>query len=117
QFEIVAITAGKGNGWTFSPEVLRASLPLWDGVESFVDHGSLASAGRSLRDLGGVCHSPAWDEFDQGIRLRLRTTGPSGPLMAALGRELLADTAHKPHVGFSADVLFAADAQRVVQKI
>ena len=115
EFEITAITAGKGNGWTFPANVLQASLALWDGVETFVDHGEL-TAGRSLKDLGGVCHSPAWDEFDSGIHLKLKTTGPAGPLVAALGRELLADSGHKPRVGFSADVLFTG-ADKTVQKI
>src|SRR5262245_26214499 len=105
RFEILAITAGQGNGWQFSADVLRTSLPLWDRLETFVDHGTLSAFGeahRSLRDLGGVCHSPQWDDFDNGIRLQLETTGPSGPLVDALGRELLADRDHKPRVGFSA---------------
>src|ERR1700682_6320721 len=63
QFEIMAITAGKGNGWTFGADVLRASLALWEHVETFVDHGELTTEGHSLRDLGGVAHSPAWDDF------------------------------------------------------
>jgi len=118
EFEIMAITAGKGNGWSFPAAVLQASLQLWDHVETFVDHGELTSDGHSLRDLGGVCHSPTWDDFDQGIKLQLKTSGPSGPLVEALGRELLAETSpHKPGVGFSADVLMLADAQKVVTKI
>ena len=54
--EILAITAGVGNGWRFSPQVLRESLPLWDGVESFVDH---ALSPRSVRDLAGICSRSA----------------------------------------------------------
>jgi hypothetical protein len=117
EFEIMAITAGQGNGFSFGADVLRASLPLWDHVETFVDHGELTSDGHSLRDLGGVCHSPTWDDFDNGIRLQLKTSGPSGPLVDALGRELLQEAAHKPGVGFSADVLMLADAKKVVTKI
>ncbi len=117
QFEIVAISAGKGNGWTFPAAVLQQSLKLWDGVETFVDHGDILADGRSLRDLGGVCHSPQWDDFDQAIRLQLRTAGPSGPLVDALGRELLRDTDHAPRVGFSADVIFTADSAKTVQQI
>ena len=37
-FEIVCITAGVGNGWEFSADVLRAAVPLFDGVQCFVDH-------------------------------------------------------------------------------
>src|SRR5260221_12373795 len=91
KFEIMAFTAGKGNGWTFGADVLKASLALWDHVETFVDHGELTSDGHSLRDLGGVCHPPAWDDFDQGIRLQLKTSRPSGPLVDALARQLLAE--------------------------
>ncbi|MCC6188208.1 MAG: hypothetical protein IT318_04210 [Anaerolineales bacterium] len=117
EFEIVAITAGQGNGWTFTAEALQASLGLWAGVETFVDHEGWFSSGRSVRDLAGVCHSPEWDAAGQGVRLQLRPVGPSGPLLAALGKEMLADTAHKPKVGFSADVIFTADSNKTVQTI
>jgi hypothetical protein len=117
QFEIMAITAGQGNGYTFTAAVLQASLALWDAVECFVDHGPLTE-GRKLKDLGGLAHSPTWDEAAQGIRLKLKTTGPSAPLVQALGRELLAETDHAPRVGFSADVLMTVDAaSKTVQKI
>lgn len=52
EFEIVAITAGEGNGWQFSEDCLRESLALWDGAECFIDH---AWFGHSLRDLAGCC--------------------------------------------------------------
>jgi hypothetical protein len=117
EFEIMAITAGLGNGWSFTQAALQASLPLWEHVETFVDHGELTSDGHSLRDLGGVAHSPEWDEAQQGVKLKLRTAGPSGPLVDALGREMLADTDHKPRVGFSADVIFTADRSKTVQQI
>lgn len=121
EFEIMAITAGQGNGWHFTPEVLQASLPLWNNVETFVDHEPLAgrTAGRSLRDLGGLCHSAAWDAAEQGIRVRLRTTGPSGPLVRALAREMLAEAgpAARPRVGFSADLVFTAGSDRQVRTI
>jgi len=115
-FAILAITAGEGNGWRFSPEVLQASLPLWDGLETFVDHGRWLGQ-RSVRDLGGLCHAPAWDAARQGITLQLRPAGPSGPLVAALGRELLGDAGPHPRVGFSADLLFTAGPEQSVQAI
>jgi hypothetical protein len=117
-FIILAITAGRGNGWDFPAAVLRASLPLWEGVQTFVDHGPPeAGARRSLRDLGGVCQAPAWDETRQGITLQLRTLGPSGPLVRALGREVLAEGEARPSVGFSADLLFAPGPERSVRAI
>jgi hypothetical protein len=54
RFEIIAITAGEGNGWVFGSDVLKDSLSLWDGVECFVDHGSWFGT-RKVKDLGGVC--------------------------------------------------------------
>src|SRR3970040_1715391 len=70
QFEIDAITAGEGRGWMFSAEVLKESVPLWDGVECFVDHGGWFG-GRSVRDLGGVFQNPRWSDETQGVRLDL----------------------------------------------
>src|SRR5574340_310674 len=69
EFEILAITAGDGNGWQFSPAVLAESLALWDGCECFIDH---AWEGRSLRDLAGVCHAPQFDTGRQGVRLQVK---------------------------------------------
>ncbi len=118
QFEVLAITAGTGNGWRFSAGVLRASLALWDGVECFVDHAGAAAPGRSLRDLGGMFQQPEWDEAAQGIRLRLRTLGPAGGLVSGLGRELLVAGAPDggapgPRVGFSADIGFTAKGKEI----
>ena len=118
RFLVDAIRAGVGNGWEFSAEMLHNSLALWQGVECFVDHeqnpGSLRG-GRSVRDLGGVFENPAWDAADQAVRLELRTLGPSGGLVEALGRALLAESPNgtRPKVGFSADILFTAQGRRV----
>jgi hypothetical protein len=60
-FEVTAITAGTGNGWQFSAEVLRQSLDLWEGVEVFIDHQSPNTA-RSLRDLAGVVYAARFAE-------------------------------------------------------
>lgn len=113
EFEILAITAGEGNGWQFSAEVLAASLALWDGCECYVDH---AWEGHSLRDLAGICRDPRFDENQAGIRLRLRPIGPASPLLEALGHELLSTPPPHPAVGFSADLVFEA-AGKTVQRI
>ena len=110
EFEILAITAGEGNGWQFPADCLRASLPLWDGVETYVDHAWL---GRSVRDLAGVCRQPEWDAAVQGVRLRLSPVGPSAPLLTALARQVLAEGDARPAVGFSADLVFTASGQQV----
>lgn len=122
-FEIHAMTAGSANGWNFAEGPLRDSLSLWDGVECFVDHSGFLNdhgprklvAGRSVRDLGGMCHSPEWDESARGIKVKLRTVGPSGPLVESIGRELLQDDGVRPRLGFSADIGFTADGRDVVR--
>ena len=109
-FDILAITAGTGNGWQFPAGVLEESLPCWEGVGCFVDHHPW---GGSVRDLAGVCRQPLWDAQAQGVRLSLRAMGPSGPLLAAVGREMLTAAGGPLRVGFSADVLFQAQGKRV----
>lgn len=110
--EIVAITAGEGNGWRFGAEVLRRSLPAWDGAECFVDH---AGPRRSVRDLGGVFSQPRWDALSQGVRLTLTPFGPSAELVENVAREMLENGsgAPQPRVGFSADVSFEAHGKEV----
>ena len=110
-YEILAITAGQGNQWVFPAEALRRSLPLWDGVESFVDHAARTGQQRSVRDLCGRCSDPRWDQAADGVRLTFTPCGPSGPLVDALARGLLAAGAQHPDVGFSADVGFTVEEQ------
>jgi hypothetical protein len=114
-FEIHAMTAGSANGWNFAEQPLRESLMLWDGVECFVDHAGFFEDHRSVRDLGGVCHSPEWDAAAKGVKLQLRTAGPSGPLVESIGRELLRSSPPAPRIGFSADIGFTASGRDVKQ--
>lgn len=119
EFEITPITAGEaiGHNVRFSAGVLRDSLPLWDGVECFIDHTPLAGQSHSVRDLGGLLYAPTFDDVLGGIKTKLRTTGPSGPLLDALGREMLNEVGPKPRIGFSADVLFTVDRARNAMQI
>ena len=109
-FEILAITAGTGNGWEFPEACLKASVALWNNTECFVDH-DLAS--HSIRDLVGVCHSPTWDEQAKGVKLQLKAAGPAGPVLVELGKWMLSDATPLPKVGFSADVIFSAIGKKV----
>jgi hypothetical protein len=126
KFEVIAITAGEGNGWQFSEGVLKESLALWDGATCFVDHASWFG-GRSVKDIAGVFNKPRWAEDVKGVVLELTTLGPSGELVDELGRQILAEEGPAPNpslkggeskvnVGFSADVIFTAKG-REVQKI
>jgi hypothetical protein len=116
EFEIIAITAGDANGWTFSEACLQESIKLWDNSECFVDHGGFWS-GRSIRDLGGVLSKVAWNEEKRGIQAILSTIGPSASIVEEIGRQMLsADPGKRPNIGFSADIQFTAK-QRQVQTI
>lgn len=111
EFEIMAITAGDGNGWKFSSETLQKSIPLWDGIQTFIDHHWF---GHSVHDLAGVCHSPSWDEQSQGVKLKLRPIGPAAPVLLEMGKQILASQENnRPDVGFSADVTFSAKGKEV----
>lgn len=113
-YDVVAITAGEGNGWQFSASALRDSVGHWEGVETFIDHG-MNWGGRSVRDLAGVCTEARFDEELQGIRVRLKPFGPSAQLLEAIGREWLEVEGVKPRIGFSADLLFSGKGKEVQQ--
>jgi hypothetical protein len=113
-FQVLAITAGTGNGWLFPAAVLKASLPLWDRLECYIDHPAVdGKPGRSVRDLAGLCASPAWDEARQGILLRLLPGGPAAALLSQAGEEWLSAPDPRPRLGFSADLLFSARGREV----
>ncbi len=109
--EIIAITAGSGNGWEFNAGVLQTSLSLWDGVESYIDH---TWQQRSVRDLAGVCSNPRWNEDIRGIRLTLTPLGPSADLLRQISKDAL-NCSPTPHIGFSADLIFAAAGKCVTR--
>lgn len=113
KFEILAITAGVGNGWEFGADALQESLSLWDGAQCFIDHSYW---GHSIRDLAGTCSSPEWDAAAQGVKLQLTAVGPSGELLSEIGRQMLAEEGSAARVGFSADVVFTSQGRKV-QKI
>ena len=111
EFEIMAITAGEGNGWEWDAAALKESLSLWEGAECFVDH---EWSRHSLRDLAGVLHGVSWDAASQGVKGKLKPVGPSSAMLSELGRQLLAEPGErKPRVGFSADVLFTSQGRKV----
>jgi hypothetical protein len=109
QFEILAITAGIGNGWDWRAEALQESVDLWDGTKCFIDHSWLS---HSVHDLAGVCSEPIWDGEKQGVRLKLSAMGPGAGILRDLAEVMLSDGA-KPDVGFSADILFKATGKKV----
>jgi len=99
-----------GNGWSFSAQVLQQSLPLWNGVESYIDH---AVGVPSVRDLAGVCSDARWDEVNQGVRLTLMPCGPAAKVLSDLAQEMSEMQNPRPKAGFSADLLFSASGDTV----
>lgn len=115
-FEILCITAGEGNGWEFSPEVLQASVPLFDGVQCFIDHMPLDSMdGHSVRDLAGLISEPTWDPDAQGIKARLTPMGPGAEILTETAKEILAMEGTETKVGFSADLGFNNEGNKVTE--
>jgi hypothetical protein len=115
RYQILFILAGVANGWTFSREVLEESANLWERSSVFIDHSFWGS---SVRDLGGVLTNAAWSEEFQGLTAELVPAGPSKEIVLEAARMMLDElSAAKPNVGFSADVIFTADATRTVKKI
>ena len=106
-FEVITISAGVGNGWTFPPAVLEESLPLWNNIEVFLHHEQLTmptAGGRDVIKLAGYLSEPVYHAPDASIRAQLTTAGPSGPALADLGAQKL--NGAPINVGFSADILF-----------
>ncbi len=113
-FEILAITAGDGNGWTFTPEVLQSAVPLFSQTQCFIDHIEPDAGGsHSVRDLAGILTAPVWDEQVQGICCRLMPLGPAADLLSETGRQVLAAPETDARVGFSADLSFLASGKLV----
>ena len=115
-FEILCITAGTGNGWEFSPEVLQAAVPLFDGVQCFIDHLPLDSMdGHSVRDVAGIIQDPVYDESAMGVKARLMPFGPSADLLRETCNEVLAMGGTDTKIGFSADLGFNCEGNIVTE--
>jgi len=108
--EVIAITAGIGNGWKFSPAVLQASTLLWENAECYTDH---TQDHHSVRDLGGILSNPQWDAASQGIRAILKPTGPAAQIVRDVADSAIEHTALP--LGLSADILMKVDKQTVLE--
>ena len=101
---------GQESNWLIPAEALRASLPLFAGRASYIDHPSLFGFGwqqsPSLRDLAGATLDPEWDEIARGIagKIQLYDNEP-GNLLATLYDQILEDRQagiQTPDIGLSA---------------
>jgi hypothetical protein len=112
-FDILPINAGeaKGHGFTFSAAVLKESLSLWDGLPCFLDHDYTGS--RSVRNLAGALHQPAWNDQEQGIQASLIPSGPGAADLQALRLAARSDPALMAAVGFSAHLFILQEGGQV----
>ncbi|MFZ6029864.1 MAG: hypothetical protein ACOYYS_19290 [Chloroflexota bacterium] len=117
-FQIQAIDVGPGNGYIFGPDVLKRSVPLWNGVEVFLHHdytpGIDERKSRDVTRLAGYITEPTWNETSQAVECQLTTSGPSGPALYQLGQQKLAGA--PINVGFSGDI-YLRHKNRIVEEI
>jgi hypothetical protein len=103
EYEIIAISTGTGNGFTFTAAVLQAAVGLWNRIPCYVDHEQTPDKKRhSAADLGGIIHSPFWNAAENGIGAYLKPTGPSADVVRKLAEAAL-ENPDLP-IGFSADM-------------
>lgn len=114
RYQILFMTEGKGNGLTFSREVLTESVPLWEGAACFVDHSFWGMP--SVRDLGGVISNAAFSEELGGLTAELTPAGPSKEIILEAA-EITMREGPTPNLGFSVDVALTADAAGNVTRI
>ena len=116
EYEIIAISAGKGNGWTFPTSTLKNAVQMWNRIPCYIDHEQTLDKKRhSARDLAGLIHTPTWDETHQGIRAMLRPAGPSADDLRKLADAAL-ENPDLP-IGFSADIFIDTTNDKVVTAI
>jgi hypothetical protein len=108
--EILAMTAGEGNGWIIDAAVLQASQGLWEKANSFIDHTWM---GHSVRDLCGVLTDVQWDEENQGIKATFNPFGPGADIAAQVAQDALDNPDLASGVGFSADIYFTFTGKHV----
>lgn len=107
-YEVTLIRAGETlHGWLFPPQVLRDSVPLWEGVTSLVDHRRYMQH-PSVRDVVG---SIGKVRFEKGALLGEYRVLDSADWLTRMLDQIIADRKAGlpvPRVGLSADMLVKA---------
>lgn len=116
----VMLIAPVQNGWAFSPEILQAAAPLFNGVTVFCDHNPLGESYAdspasyqtfpSARDVVGVISNA--HVHQNALRGNLHVTPGAAWLSSLLdfAIELQMQGLIPPDVGMSADISFTAGA-------
>jgi hypothetical protein len=124
-YEVLVMTPGPGNGWTWPHEVLARDAQVFDGVTSFLDHERLSvqvdrPGGRSAEHICGVIADARWEQELDAIVARFSPRRPKGDLAVALAQDYLTDLAAgspAANIGLSADVTFAHAGSTVTRLI
>lgn len=121
-YDVVAIDAGTGNGWSFSADVIERAVPLFRRVNVYLGHAGEADRGpngeRKPEHLAGVFAGGVFDRDRAAIRGRLRLAGPAAPMARAVADAYL--RAYRagepaPDVGLSASLWLVAEGREVVE--
>ena len=120
QIAVTLITTGQSlNRLSYSPEVLRASVPLWEGASAFLDHPDAMdltrSGGRSVRDLAGSYSNVEFDGHAIKARLNILAGSPTGDTAQGLIKTVLEardSDQPTPKIGISADMFVRKEAAR-----
>ncbi|HEU0169056.1 MAG TPA: Mu-like prophage major head subunit gpT family protein [Chloroflexota bacterium] len=110
EVEVTVLEAGVSrNGWSYSPQLLQAATPLFEGARAFADHpGPADRAERSIRDIVGWYHSPRFEPAADGQPARIKATLrvlESSQWLWTMIAEAVADG--QPFVGLSVDFVGA----------
>lgn len=119
--DLFDLSIDKPNGWTFSADVLQASLPLWNNVEVMLDHAEFFS-GPSANRLIGQIRAPRWEAPRLIGELHILNLQQSQPAIDLLNLVVQMRDAGQPapKVGMSADMYLAWDergSDRIVTQI
>ena len=111
EVEVTIIRPGtSSNGHEYPEDVLRRSLPLWEGATAFCDHPGPLDAGRaggrSVRDVVGVYGGARWENgVCATLRIYPHATWLYDLIAAAIGDRAAGRPA--PDIGISADMVVA----------
>lgn len=124
RYEVLAITAGKANGYEYSAAIIEAAAKLFDGVTVLVDHPQLnemwsRTGNRSIRNVLGTLEGAYFAQESAGINCVLRVgAGPNAGWFVPMVDDYLAAAERGeqlPAVGLSAVVDIVVREREVVE--
>ena len=115
EVEVTVLQGGLSrNGWFYTPELLEAATPLFEGARAFADHpGPADRAERSIRDIVGYYHSARFEPAGGGEPARIKATLKVLESAAWLWTTIAESVAEgRPVIGLSVDFVGAVKPAR-----